>query len=102
MNQQPISGRPTAPAYLKIRHLTLLLLVLIPTVFAIGQVSDPGGPDVLTPTSEELPSDTGPGGTGDLDGNPDSVPVDGGLSLLLAAGAAYGGRRLAKKQSKPA
>jgi hypothetical protein len=85
MNQQPISGRPTAPAYLKIRHLTLLLLVLIPTVFAIGQVSDPGGPDVLTPTSEELPSDTGPGGTGDLDGNPDSVPVDGGLSLLLAA-----------------
>lgn len=88
-----------APANPKSRLLSLLLLMFIPTTFAIGQVSDAGGPDVLTPTSEELPSDTGPGGTGDLDGNPDSVPVDGGLSLLLAAGAAYGGRRLAKKHS---
>lgn len=29
-----------------------------------------------------------------------SVPVDGGLSLLLAAGAAYGGRRLYRKGTK--
>jgi len=32
--------------------------------------------------------------------NPESVPVDGGLSLLLAAGAAYGGRRLYRKREK--
>jgi hypothetical protein len=29
-----------------------------------------------------------------------AVPVDGGLSLLLAAGAAYGGRRLYRKREK--
>ena len=28
------------------------------------------------------------------------VPVDGGLSLLLAAGAAFGGRRLYRQGSK--
>ena len=27
------------------------------------------------------------------------VPIDGGLSLLLAAGAAYGGRRLHRKRN---
>jgi hypothetical protein len=34
---------------------------------------------------------------GDGDG---TVPVDGGLSLLLAAGAAYAGRRLYRKGGK--
>ena len=29
-----------------------------------------------------------------------TVPVDGGLSLLLAAGAAYAGRRLYRKETK--
>jgi hypothetical protein len=58
----------------------LLLQVLIPFTLAIGQ----------------------PGGGDDLDSNPDAaVPVDGGLSLLLAAGAAYGGRRLMKKRAGP-
>ena len=28
------------------------------------------------------------------DGDGQTVPVDGGISLLLAAGAAYGGRKL--------
>lgn len=57
----------------------LMLQILIPCALAIGQ----------------------PGGTGDLDSNPDaSVPVDGGLSLLIAAGAAYGGRRLMKKRTR--
>ena len=28
-----------------------------------------------------------------------TVPIDGGLSLLLAAGAIYGGRRLARKDN---
>ena len=36
------------------------------------------------------------------DPSPDdpAVPVDGGLSLLLAAGAAYAGRRLYRKGAK--
>jgi hypothetical protein len=91
-----------APACPISRLHTLLLLLLLPTAFALGQVGDAAGPELLTPTSEELPSDSGPGGTDDLDGNPDAVPVDGGLSLLLAAGAAYGGRRLAKRQARNA
>jgi hypothetical protein len=41
---------------------------------------------------EELGTDSGPT-MGD-------VPVDGGLSLLLAAGAAFGGRRLYRQGAK--
>jgi hypothetical protein len=33
-------------------------------------------------------------------GDGDAVPVDGGLSLLLAAGAAYAGRRLSRQGGK--
>ena len=33
-------------------------------------------------------------------GNDPALPVDGGLSLLLAAGAAYGGRRLCRRGAK--
>lgn len=38
-------------------------------------------------------------GTGSLSGtgDPDSAPIDGGLSLLLAAGIGYGARKLRKK-----
>ena len=42
---------------------------------------------------------SGPGGAGD---NPDipraGIPIDGGLSLLLAAGAGLGAKHLAKKR----
>ena len=41
---------------------------------------------------EELGTENGPA-MGD-------VPVDGGLSLLLAAGAAYAGRRLYRRDGK--
>ena len=40
----------------------------------------------LMAQEEELDTEAGP--------DPGAVPIDGGLSLLLAAGAAYGGRRL--------
>ena len=42
---------------------------------------------------EELGSETG-------GPDPGAVPVDGGLSLLLAAGAAFGGRRLYRQGAK--
>jgi hypothetical protein len=32
--------------------------------------------------------------------NDPAVPVDGGITLLLAAGAAYAGRRLYRKETK--
>jgi hypothetical protein len=42
--------------------------------------------------------DDDPAGTDN--GNPGGIPVDGGLSLLLAAGAAYGVRRLRGRKEK--
>jgi hypothetical protein len=43
---------------------------------------------------EELGTEDGPA--------PGDVPVDGGLTFLLAAGAAYGGRRLTQKGARKA
>jgi hypothetical protein len=42
----------------------------------------------------------GPGFNGGVDdgGNTCSVPLDGGLSLLIATGVGYGARKLAKKK----
>ena len=46
----------------------------------------------------------GQGGPGDPGGDPDNpgIPLDGGLSILIAAGAAYGGKKLydANKRTK--
>ena len=43
----------------------------------------------LTPVLAQAPADGGPAPT-----TPSAVPIDGGASLLLAAGAAYGLKRL--------
>ena len=66
------------------RLLILLFQLLLPTMLVLGQ----------------------PGGDGDLSDDPDAaVPVDGGATLLLAAGMAYGTRRVRqsylKKKSTP-
>ena len=61
------------------RFLRILCILLIASMPVIAQ-------------EEELGTENGPA-MGD-------VPVDGGLSLLLAAGAAYGGRRLYRKAAK--
>jgi hypothetical protein len=48
-----------------------------------------------------------PGSTGGFDDEPEDVPVDGGISLLAIAGAAYGYKKIIKtkhlstKQLKP-
>ena len=59
-----------------IRILCIILITSLPVVAQEELGSETGGPD------------------------PGAVPVDGGLSLLLAAGAAYGGRRLYRKGAK--
>ena len=61
------------------RFLRILCILLIASMPVLAQ-------------EEELGTENGPA-MGD-------VPVDGGLSLLLAAGAAYGGRRLYRKAAK--
>jgi hypothetical protein len=38
-------------------------------------------------------------GIGDIDTDPD-VPIDGGLSLLVAAGVGYGAKKLKEKRKK--
>jgi hypothetical protein len=61
------------------RFLRILCILLIASMPVLAQ-------------EEELGTENGPA-MGD-------VPVDGGLSLLLAAGAFYGGRRLHRKVTK--
>ena len=60
------------------RFLRILCILLIVSMPVIAQ-------------EEELGTENGPAMR--------DVPVDGGLSLLLAAGAAYGGRRLHRKRN---
>lgn len=44
------------------------------------------------------PGSGGPGSGGPTPGGATQAPIDGGVSLLLAAGAAYGVRRLAVRR----
>lgn len=54
----------------------------------------------LTPQSGYGQIGEGDGGEGT--GNPDEVPIDGGISLLVAAGVAYGAKKIydAKKKKE--
>jgi hypothetical protein len=61
---------------INIRRLLLSLLSLL--TFQVCLAQDPDDPSPTDP----------------------AVPVDGGISLLLAAGAAYGSRRLLVKKSR--
>ena len=59
-----------------IRLLCILMIASLPVLAQNEALGSEGGPD--------------PGG----------VPVDGGLTLLLATGAAFGGRRLYRQGAK--
>jgi len=61
-----------------IRVLFILLMVVTMNLSNVLALTDPDDPSIDDPAD---------------------IPVDGGLSLLLAAGAAYGARRL--KRPKP-
>lgn len=52
--------------------------------------------------SKALPPPPPPPGGGDVPGcwPPPCIPIDGGISLLIAAGAIYGGRKLYKKKKE--
>lgn len=52
--------------------------------------------------SRALPPPPPPPGGGDEPGcwPPPCIPIDGGISLLIAAGAVYGGRKLYSKQKE--
>ena len=61
----------------------LALLVAVFSMVAMAAVAQPGN---------EPPGGPDPNGPDPLD--PTEVPVDGGASLLLVAGASYGARKL--------
>ena len=63
--------------------LAALLLVFIVSVGVAAAQDDPGG-----------------GGLGDADGT--SVPIDGGLSLLIAAGVGIGAKKVYDQRKKKA
>jgi hypothetical protein len=65
-----------------------LLTICIPDLFAAG-------PPVVAPPPP-------PGGGGPPCWPPPCVPIDGGISLLFAAGLALGGRKLIKSTKKDA
>ncbi len=68
-----------------------------------AQVDDPGATGIAVPLFPQLSEDDTGGGDDfvgtDNGPDPGPLPVDGGLSLLLAAGAAYGARRLRRRKS---
>jgi len=60
---------------LNIQTLMLMIVLLLPVlVHAGGGVSDPGS-------------------------DPDSAPIDGGLSLLIAGGVGYGVKKMREKKN---
>jgi hypothetical protein len=62
------------------KAIIALLLILVFPLLTFAQLGDPGGS----------------GGGGDPD-----VPIDGGLSLLVAAGVGYGAKRLKQHKQVP-
>ena len=64
------------------------LFLLSITVGSFAAAPPPADPGDINPDA----------GAGDTSSS--SVPIDGGLSLLLAAGAGYGAKRLAKKRKE--
>ena len=59
-----------------IQILTLLAIMLVPTLLLAQPASQPFGSG----------------------SDPDTVPIDGGLSLLVAAGVGYGAKKLKEKR----
>jgi len=62
--------------------ICLAIIMLAITTISHAQIGDPGGN----------------GGSGD----PDDVPVDGGISILVAAGVGYGVKKVREKRKAAA
>ena len=67
----------------QIIQILLMLIVLLTPILLLAQ----------TP-----PADNPFGGSGTAD--PDAAPIDGGLSLLVAAGVGYGAKKLKERRAK--
>jgi hypothetical protein len=72
----------------KITKLLLGIFLVVAPVFTVF-ADDPGAPP-----------DPGNDPSSDPNGQPVGAPIDGGLSILLALGAGYGGVKLYRKSKK--
>jgi hypothetical protein len=95
------------------RKTTTIIALLLTVLFThaqddltAGGLSGNGESVILTPDPGGILDPGGGGDPGDgivVEKDPQdgdgAIPVDGGLSLLLAAGAAYGARRLRRRES---
>ena len=90
----------------------IVLLVAITSLTASAETADEESYNTGILSKDELPSmqfdfgpsadavapGSGPGTVPGFDDNLQDVPVDGGISILLGAGLAYGAARLRKKK----
>ena len=67
--------------------LAILLIFLTPTINAVAQATGPCDPFDPEPDCEDWDPDT-------------AVPIDGGAGILLAAGVAYGLKRVYDKRKQ--
>ena len=85
---------------MKISTLAMLLLLLV-SCQDEGAVDSRGNRIPRTNPYGNNGGYTGGGTDGSQTNNTTDAPIDGGLSILLVAGAAYGTRRALKRKAKP-
>jgi hypothetical protein len=84
---------------MKISTLAMLLLLLV-SCQDEGAVDSRGNKIPKTNPYGNNGNSTGGTSDGSQTGNTTNAPIDGGLSVLLLAGAAYGTRRALKRKTK--
>lgn len=75
--------------------LSLAFVTVASLVFAAPSGGGPGGGN-----GGGAPNGSGPPAAGGGCWPPPCIPIDGGISLLIAAGAVYGGRKLYQKHKE--
>lgn len=90
----PLAGHAQTPAAtFSLQYSSLSPGTINPNSVAIADVNGDGKPDAIMTNISTGPRPQAPGA------DPTAVPLDGGASLLLASGVAYGLRRLRKRQN---
>jgi len=70
------------PQFIKSALLFITIVLLMTNQLHAQTITDPGE------------------GNGGGDGDPDNVPIDGGISLLVAAGVGYGAKKMKERKAK--
>ena len=89
---------------MKLRSMFTILMMMCLPLFTIAQDPDPEPVDNTGSAATEIggevmAADASATEPGDLPPAPVGVPIDGGLTLLLAAGVGYGVKKYREKRS---